>query len=505
MASLPNYSATERTRSSDGATISNADAEISSEGTAITQAGQPEDGETETIILNRNTPTSSAQTVPDVADKTIVKSSNNADTSNSQEEPRKCWICYTDETEDSPLNSEWRSPCPCALTAHEACLLDWLADMENPRSRKRNGSGAKMVCPQCKSEIVVTRPRSYVVDTLRLMERIAGRLVLPGMVFTVAGTVWAGCCAHGIYSMYLVFGIEEAKQILEDSVDGPWNPGMNLGLPLIPMVLIFSRTRYAEGLLPAIPVLFFAAHSPGQEPDFDLWPPTPAMTFAALPYVKSFYGALYDRLFGGLEKKWIAEVQPRAAEEIMDEVQQQDQAEGLNRFGENMNGQILMEIDLELQVGMGEDDEPPEGQALPAAENQNGADQGAQDGQAQGQNAGQNNGLGLGRRPNEIIHDTGNLADTVLGALVFPAISASMGGLLKYILPKSWTTPSSVLERSRPGFLQTRWGRSVVGGCMFVLLKDALVLYCRWKLAQTHRRRKVQNYDRTKKHHGKKR
>jgi hypothetical protein len=377
--------------------------------------------------------------------------------------------------------------------------------MENPRSRKRNGSGAKMVCPQCKSEIVVTRPRSYVVDTLRLMERIAGRLVLPGMVFTVAGTVWAGCCAHGIYSMYLVFGTEEAKQILEDSVDGPWNPGMNLGLPLIPMVLIFSRTRYAEGLLPAIPVLFFAAHSPGQEPDFDLWPPTPAMTFAALPYVKSFYGALYDRLFGGLEKKWIAEVQPRAAEEIMDEVQQQDQAEGLNHFGENMNGQILMEIDLELQVGMGDDDEPPEGQALPAAENQNGADQGAQDGQAQGQNAGQNNGLGLGRRPNEIIHDTGNLADTVLGALVFPAISASMGGLLKYILPKSWTTPSSVLERSRPGLLQTRWGRSVVGGCMFVLLKDALVLYCRWKLAQTHRRRKVQNYDRTKKHHGKKR
>jgi hypothetical protein len=138
------------------------------------------------------------------------------------------------------------------------------------------------------------------------------------------------------------------------------------------------------------------------------------MTFAALPYVKSFYGALYDRLFGGLEKKWIAEVQPRAAEEIMDEVQQQDQAEGLNHFGENMNGQILMEIDLELQVGMGDDDEPPEGQALPAAENQNGADQGAQDGQAQGQNAGQNNGLGLGRRPNEIIHDTGNLDDTCL-------------------------------------------------------------------------------------------
>lgn len=456
--------------------------------------------DSETVFLNKGASSPDvSDNVAEVADKALSRNSNTHDISH-HDEPRKCWICYTDETEDSPLNSEWRSPCPCALTAHEACLLDWLADLENPRSRRRNGSGAKMACPQCKTEIVVTRPRSYIVDMLRLLERVAGRLVLPGMVFTVAGTVWAGCCAHGVYSMYLVFGTEEAKQILEDSMDGPWNPGLNLGLPLIPLVLIFSRTRYAEGLLPAIPVLFFAAHNPGQEPDFDLWPPTPAMTFAALPYVKSFYGALYDRLFGGLERKWIAEVKPRAAEEIMDEVQQQDQAEGLNRFGDNINGQILMEIDLELQVGMGDDDEPPEVQAPPAEANQEGADQGAQDGQAQ-ENGGQNNGqgLGLGRRQNEIIHDTGNLADIVLGALVFPAISASMGGLLKYVLPKSWTTPSSVLERSRPGLLQTRWGRSVVGGCMFVLLKDALVLYCRWKLAQTHRRRKVLNYDRAKK------
>lgn len=223
------------------------------------------------------------------------------------------------------------------------------------------------------------------------------------------------------------------------------------------------------------------------------------MTFAALPYVKSFYGALYERLFGGLERKWIAEVQPRAAEEALDDAQQQDQAEGLNRFGDNGNGQILMEIDLELQVGMGNNDEPPEIAALPVGEDQNGLNEAIQAGQ--GQQADNEPALGLGRRQNEIIHNS-NLADIVLGALVFPAISASMGGLMKYVLPKSWTTPSSILERGRPGLLQSRWGRSVVGGCVFVLLKDALVLYCRWKLAQTHRRRKVQNYDRTRKHSG---
>ncbi|KAJ5239764.1 hypothetical protein N7468_004383 [Penicillium chermesinum] len=417
----------------------------------------------------------------------------------TQEEPRKCWICYTDETEESPLNSQWRSPCPCALTAHEACLLDWLADLENPRTRRRNGGGSKMQCPQCKSEIVVTRPRSYIVDLLRVLERLAGRLILPGMVFTLAGTVWAGCCAHGVYSTYLIFGPEDAKHIIEDSIDGTWNPGLSMGLPLIPIVLIFSRTRYAEGLLPAIPVLFFAAHSPGPEPDFDLWPPTPAMAFAALPYVKSLYGALYDRMFSGLERKWIAEVQPRAAEEILDDAQQQDQAEGLHRFGDNGNDHVFMEIDLALQVGVPNDDEPADAQALPAVENNNGADEAAQDGHAQPeQNQNNGQGLDLGRRQNEIIADTGNIAETVLGALVFPAISAAVGGLLKKVLPTSWTTPTTVLERSRPGLLQTRWGRSVIGGCAFVILKDALVLYCRWKLAQTHRRRKVLNYDKKK-------
>lgn len=500
MASLPGYPAAGRTRSSDGATSANANETPTLEDATLDT--EPFDN-AETVFLNKDTSIPNiSDHFAEVPDKTLSRATNLQNTLH-HDEPRKCWICYTDETEDSPLNSEWRSPCPCALTAHEACLLDWLADLENPRSRRRNGTEKKMVCPQCKTEIVVTRPRSYIVDMLRLVERVAGRLVLPGMVFTVAGTVWAGCCAHGVYSMYLVFGSEEARLILEDSVDGPFKPGLNLGLPLIPLVLIFSRTRYAEGLLPAIPVLFFAAHNPGQEPDFDLWPPTPAMTFAALPYVKSFYTALYDRIFGGLERKWIAEVQPRAAEDSMDQVQQQDQAEGLNRFGDNLNGQILMEIDLELQVGMGDDDEPFEAQAPPAEMNPEGADEGAQDGQAQ-ENGGQNNGLGLGRRQNEIIHDTGNLADIVLGALVFPAISASMGGFLKYVLPKSWTTPSTVLERSRPGLLQSRWGRSVVGGCMFVLLKDALVLYCRWKLAQTHRRRKVLNYDRSRKQSGKK-
>ncbi|RAH87192.1 hypothetical protein BO86DRAFT_385174 [Aspergillus japonicus CBS 114.51] len=458
----------------------------------------------ETVLLNcQSSPTTETVTTePPTADKsTLVDRSSSSPPATPDDEPRKCWICYADETEDTPLNSEWRSPCPCALTAHEACLLDWLADMENPRSRKRNGFSAKMVCPQCKTEIVVSRPRSYIVDLVRLCERVAGRLVLPGMVFTLAGTVWAGCCVHGVYSMYFVFGTEEARHLLEESIDGSWNAGLNLGLPLIPMCLVLTRTRYSESLLAAIPFLLLVTHQPVIEPAAtDIWPPTPAATFAALPYVKRLYSLLYSRMFGKLEKKWIMEVQPRQADvnELDDNAPPNhpepipDEAEPVD--DDDDNGRVLMEIDFELQVGMRGDEDGAQGLF---------EFNGGQGGDGQQQQGAQNNaggaggqGLGLGRR-NDLVHETTNLADLILGALAFPAISASMGGLLKHVLPSSWTTPSTA---GRPGLLQTRWGRSVVGGCVFVLLKDALVLYCRWKLAQTHRRRKVLNYDRSKKH-----
>ena len=401
-----------------------------------------------------------------------------------------------DETEDSPLNTEWRSPCPCSLTAHESCLLDWLADMENPRSRSRNRGPAKMLCPQCKSEIVVSRPRSYVVDVVRFIERMAGRLVLPGVLFTLAGTVWAGCCMHGVYSMYLVFGPEEARRIFEETIDASWSPALNLGLPSIPLVLVFSRTRYADGLLPAIPVLFFASSHTGAtgEPDLELWPPTAAMTFAALPYVKSFYTTVYERLFGKLERKWLAEVQPRAGEG--DNEAEQQQRDGVDQ--DDGNREVVMEIDLELQVGL-----PGGGGDEDGRNEQQQQQQQQQPAVAQQQQGGQGDdprGAVLGIGANEIVADGTSIADTVLGALLFPAISAGMGGLLKFILPNSWThaAATSSLGGGRGGILQTRWGRSVIGGCVFVLLKDALVLYCRWRLAQTHRKRRILNYKRKK-------
>lgn len=77
------------------------------------------------------------------------------------------------------------------------------------------------------------------------------------------------------------------------------------------------------------------------------------------------------------------------------------------------------------------------------------------------------------------------IATTVLGALFFPAISSFMGTILKH------TIPTSTLNKS---LLREKWGRSIVGGCLFVVLKDAVVLYCKWKKARDFGKRRVLDF-----------
>jgi len=94
-----------------------------------------------------------------------------------------------------------------------------------------------------------------------------------------------------------------------------------------------------------------------------------------------------------------------------------------------------------------------------------------------------------------------DIASTIMGALFFPAISSLMGDLLKYTLPRRWVmkpfisiSPKIMKTLPATGLLQEKWGRSIVGGCLFVVLKDALILYVKWKRARDHGKRRILDY-----------
>jgi hypothetical protein len=405
-----------------------------------------------------------------------------------------CWICLNDSTEDDQTNPPvWRHPCSCNLTAHETCLLDWVADLENPKNHKRSPPPSKILCPQCKSEIKIARPNSYIVAGVRALDRTLGRLVLPGLGLTIVGTVYAGLTVHGFYSVLIVCGRPHASRIFAEALR---HRGWLSGYGLIPLSLIFSRTSYADFVLPGGTLFLLATQlSERFEVDMTIWPPLPSTVFACLPALRTAYNYGYEKAFGELNRKWIQEVQPRQSETA--EGQENNEADMANAEEEMMDGDGGLVVQLDINIGGGGEEEPPPAEDVPQ---NNGQVPVGVDGDAaapvQGGAAGNANQGGvhqmLGQRQDEIV--TSGIGETVLGALAFPAVAAGMGGLLSYALPDAWMSSANWMN-GRPGLFRHRWGRSVVGGCLFIVLKDALVLYCRWKLAQTHRQRRVMDYD----------
>lgn len=480
-----------------------------------------------------------------------------------QDDPdvKKCWICFSDETEDTPESSTWRDPCPCALMAHEDCLLDWIADMESPSSRKRTLGPPQIVCPQCKTEIHLARPRNYLVEAVKAAERVAARVVTPGALVIAMSTVVHASTAHGIHSIHSIFGVDDGYRILQPLVYNMLHPRqitgltdvrdvfaevlshwrLHVGLPLITPLLVLSRTTLADSVLPVLPIVFFATQGDSDQPlDFGSWPPSASLAFAVLPYVRGLYNTYYERVWADKEKQWLKDIQPRngrtddteggAENAAQDAAIEGEAAAEDNNFEIRIDGNIWDEwVDDDepeadqanqrrereeirqdmLQNGLAPqrapafnapplaDDEPaalPGGQ--PQAPPQNAGARQQQQRQQQQQNA------AAGHQERLLSFSTTALAEKVLGALLFPTVASLSGELLRFLLPKAWTNKPLASTRlglrsgRATGLLQNKWGRSIIGGCLFVVFKDAVMLYVRWKMAQQHRRRRVLDYDR---------
>ncbi|KAK0627279.1 hypothetical protein B0T14DRAFT_512336 [Immersiella caudata] len=79
--------------------------------------------------------------------------------------------------------------------------------------------------------------------------------------------------------------------------------------------------------------------------------------------------------------------------------------------------------------------------------------------------------------------------------LLFPAISYGMGELVRRVVPASWARPPTY-RRPATGLLQYRWGRSLIGACLFFVLRDAFALYYKYRRVQVKLARRVRNVER---------
>ncbi|KAG8673225.1 hypothetical protein FPOAC2_06662 [Fusarium poae] len=92
------------------------------------------------------------------------------------------------------------------------------------------------------------------------------------------------------------------------------------------------------------------------------------------------------------------------------------------------------------------------------------------------------------------------VSNAIVSALILPGISYAMGELLRMALPKQMTATPSLFRGGliRPGLLQQQWGRSLVGGCLYVVIKDMLRLYTKYRKVAAIGNRRVKNVDRAR-------
>ncbi|TKX26446.1 RING-variant domain-containing protein 2 [Elsinoe australis] len=565
MASMPQQPASWRRASPEQTPADSSQSQSQTETGSSSRSTVSDDSQM--VMLNTPSPVETPRETSDIAPR---PPSRRQDT-----DVKKCWICFADETEDTPETSQWRSPCPCALVAHEECLLDWIADMESPSSRKRSLAPPQILCPQCKTEIHLARPWNPLVEGVKALERVSAKMVTPSAIVVALSTIREACVLHGMHTVLAVFGVDDAKRILQPFLRSrlfeiwdyqarieEWRDHwrLHLGLPLITPMLVLSRTSLADSVLPVLPIVFFATQGDSDQPvDLSHWPPSASLTFAVLPYIRGVYNAYYNKVWSAHEKRWLKEIQPRTSQpapqnnQANDEGQNQENADVVAEeegvFEIRVDGNFWDDWDANDR---GEEPQPQPDQqqadnraAIDALINAAHANNERQDQQPQDQqpqahplnapplDADAGPDVRLNEPPEHVdiprnppapppqqqqaqpaaqaqaqggerrlsISTTG-LAEKILGALLFPTIASMSGELLRMCLPASWTTAAATGtwraglggRTKATGLLQEKWGRSVVGGCLFVVVKDAVMLYVRWKMAQQHRRRRVLDY-----------
>ncbi|KAL1924159.1 uncharacterized protein VTP21DRAFT_7194 [Calcarisporiella thermophila] len=340
--------------------------------------------------------------------------------SSSREDPRKCWICFGDDAESA--GKRWVKPCQCSLISHEECLLKWISENQKGLTSK------KVRCPQCQATYVLTERNSTLLQLMTRVDLAFQGAVPYLMVVGLTCSVVITGTTYGAYAVLTVCGAEEGEALLA----GDWSWRTWIGLPLIPVLLVASRTPHMDVFMPLVPLLVLGR-------DHALtWPPTPALTMSLLPWARLFYNGVYAQLFGRPEKRWRQLLRG-----------DQHDVGGFGAEGEHGWREELVERDREL-----------------AGEFQGGVEAREED----------------EHRDTEMrVFYGADLGRMIAGALLLPAIASTMGSFLGRF----------AFIRARTDTFH----RNVIGGCLFVIAKDLSNLLYLYQRVRQRQSRHVKNYD----------
>ncbi|KAI0450118.1 hypothetical protein F5B21DRAFT_517648 [Xylaria acuta] len=370
---------------------------------------------------------------------------------------RRCFVCLVDEPE-ATLPADWSTPCQCSLEGHQECLLAWVTDLE--------AQAKDVQCPVCKSPVLVTERYDPAIQISNFLNhtflRWSPRILLG---FIASGAV-VSTSVYGGQAISWFAGPEALIAFLTTEAKGKPhllfrdNLQINLihfcMLPFIAPALIVNRMNIGDVL--TLPASLVYTTLFNYSADLFAWPPSPGRVFATYPALKSTYFYIHKAVSDSLERSWAAQVRTMSVEhgshEIHDVVPPPEPAPAMN----------FLDLEIDIQIGEADDDDD-DGQPNNGAVQRNRAVDAA------------------GRSP----------INFIAGALLWPGVCYGAGEVLRHLLPSRFVTKPS--SSPATGLLQERWGRSLIGGCLFVVLKDVFFLYVKYKRMMNRPYRRIKNSD----------
>lgn len=241
-----------------------------------------EDEEYPSANTSRSTSSANIKTIYNYNNNTATTSSNvNSNINNNN---KRCWICFGEDTDSE---GRWVNPCQCSLVSHEQCLLDWIAE------NQKNTPLKKVSCPQCNSSYMLSETHSIPLVLMGIADSLVHTAAPYITVLGLGCSMLITSTTFGAYTVLTLFGTKEGEKLIGNPAYWTWRTW--LGLPSIPVALIASRSKWADNVLPAATLLLLRITGISY-PLKITWPPSPAVMFGLLPWVRLLYNNIYSLL-----------------------------------------------------------------------------------------------------------------------------------------------------------------------------------------------------------------
>ncbi|PLW21368.1 hypothetical protein PCANC_03857 [Puccinia coronata f. sp. avenae] len=257
-------------------------------------------------------------------------------------EPRKCWICYDDDDEeaeeqnpqvlpDGRLNrpnqqirsnrksKRWVKACRCSLIAHESCLLTWITTYQLTHPAPASISSPLLTpvkCPQCAAIYQIAQPPSPLLSLLHRLKRPYNASMSWSALGCVVLGVGVSASSYGLWASRCFLGpVRWDRWVSNTRQAGGLNFLKFFQLSLVGPILILSRTKQLDSVLPFLPISFVLSTLHPLSLDGDLnnhinnhladqnllrlehvFPPEPGLTLCLIPWMRIGWRFLWSRL-----------------------------------------------------------------------------------------------------------------------------------------------------------------------------------------------------------------